>query len=285
MANEDEKKASGGSYEESKNLDPSEQEQAAHHAAPPAKVIHEILRKEGKEELERRAGALFWSGLAAGLSMGFSFLTLAMIQSGLPETPWSRLVDSVGYSLGFVIVVLGRQQLFTESTLTAVLPLLVRRDLWGWAALARFWAIVLSANILGTFIFARLLAIDGLFPAALRESLERIAQSSVEGAFWPKAIGAVLAGWLIALMIWLLPSARSARLWVIMLLTYVVAIGRFSHIIAGSVEAAYAMFVGKASLGDYAFSFFAPTILGNTVGGVALVALLNHAPLASDLED
>ncbi len=282
---DDEKNSSAGPYHELKNLDPSEKEQAAQHAAPPAVVIHEILRKEGKDELERRTGALFWSGLAAGLSMGFSFLTLALIQSGLPDEPWRRLLDSFGYSLGFIIVVLGRQQLFTESTLTAVLPLLVRRDLSGWMSLARFWAVVLSANILGTFLFARLLAIHGLFPDPLRDALGEVAHHSVEGAFWPKAIGAVLAGWLIALMIWLLPSARSARLWVIMLLTYVVAVGRFSHVIAGSVEAAYAMFVGRASFMEYLVGFFAPTILGNTVGGVALVALLNHAPLAPDLED
>lgn len=282
---DDEKNSSAGPYHELKNLDPSEKEQAAQHAAPPAVVIHEILRKEGKDELERRTGALFWSGLAAGLSMGFSFLTLALIQSGLPDEPWRRLLDSFGYSLGFIIVVLGRQQLFTELTLTAVLPLLVRRDLSGWMSLARFWAVVLSANILGTFLFARLLAIHGLFPDPLRDALGEVAHHSVEGAFWPKAIGAVLAGWLIALMIWLLPSARSARLWVIMLLTYVVAVGRFSHVIAGSVEAAYAMFVGRASFMEYLVGFFAPTILGNTVGGVALVALLNHAPLAPDLED
>jgi formate/nitrite transporter FocA (FNT family) len=282
---DDEKNSSPGPYHESKNLDPSEKEQAAQHAAPPAVVIHEILRKEGKDELERRTGALFWSGLAAGLSMGFSFLTLVLIQSGLPDEPWRRLFDSFGYSLGFIIAVLGRQQLFTESTLTAVLPLLVRRDLSGWMSLGRFWAIVLGANILGTFLFAGLLAIHGLFPDPLRDALGDVAQRSVEGAFWPKAIGAVLAGWLIALMIWLLPSARSARLWVIMLLTYVVAVGRFSHVIAGSVEAAYAMFVGRASFLDYVVGFFAPTILGNTVGGVALVALLNHAPLAPDLED
>lgn len=274
-----------GSYEGSKNLDQSEKEQAAQHAAPPAVVIHEILRKEGKDELERKAGALFWSGLAAGLSMGFSFLTLAMIQSGLPDAPWRRLVDSAGYCLGFVIVVLGRQQLFTKSTLTAVLPVLVRREWRGWLSLGRFWLVVLTSNILGTFLFARLIAIDGLFPEAVRKALGQVAQHSVEGEFWPTAIGAVLAGWLIALMIWLLPSARSARLWVIILLTYVVALGRFSHIIAGSVEAAYAVFVGTASLKDYLLAFFAPTILGNTIGGVALVALLNYAPLAPDLED
>ncbi len=259
--------------------------EAAEHSAPPAVVIHEILRKEGEAELARRAGAIFWSGLAAGLSMGFSFLALALIQSGLPEGPWRRLVASPGYSLGFVIVVLGRQELFTESTLTAVLPLLVRRDWETWLALIRFWAIVLCANILGTLVFAGLLTFPGLFPEPVRAAMLEIGRNAVSSFFWPTAIGAIFAGWLIALMIWLLPSARSARLLVIMLLTYIVALGGFSHVIAGSVESAFAVFSGQASVGEYLTGFFLPTILGNTVGGVALVALLNHAPLAPELQN
>lgn len=114
--------------------------------------------------------------------------------------------------------------------------------------------------------------------------MQEIGRQAVSGLFWPTAIKAIFAGWLIALMIWLLPSARSARLLVIMLLTYVVALGGFSHVIAGSVEAFYAMFTGQVSAYDYVTVFFAPTILGNTIGGVALVALLNHAPLVSELQ-
>jgi formate-nitrite transporter family protein len=277
--------AHSGPFEKSKHLDPAEKDQAAQHAAPPAVVIHEILRTEGEAELCRRPGAVFWSGLAAGLSMGFSFLALALIQSKIPEGPPRYLIGSVGYSLGFVIVVLGRQELFTESTLTAVLPLLVRRD-WGtWLSLLRFWAVVLAANLLGTLIFASLLRINGLFDEDVRASLQEISNYSVSGPFWPTAIKSIFAGWLIALMIWLLPSARSARLLVIMLLTYVVAIGRFSHVIAGSVEAFYAIFAGQASSYQYLMSFFVPTILGNTIGGVALVTLLNHAPLISELQN
>ena len=112
-----------------------------------------------------------------------------------------------------------------------------------------------------------------------------IGRNAISGPFWPTAIRALFAGWLIALMIWLLPSARSARLLVIMLLTYIVALGGFSHVIAGSVESAYAVFAGQASVWDYLTGFFLPTILGNTVGGVALVALLNHAPLAPELQN
>jgi formate-nitrite transporter family protein len=277
--------AQSGSFDKSKHLDPAEKDQAAQHAAPPAVVIHEILRTEGKAELGRRPGAVFWSGLAAGLSMGFSFLALALIQSKIPEGPPRYLIGSVGYSLGFVIVVLGRQELFTEKHPDCGAPLLVRRD-WGtWLSLLRFWAVVLAANLLGTLIFASLLTKHGLFDEDVRASLQEISNYSVSGPFWPTAIKSIFAGWLIALMIWVLPSARSARLLVIMLLTYVVAIGRFSHVIAGSVEAFYAMFAGQASIYQYLVGFFVPTILGNTIGGVALVALLNHAPLISELQN
>jgi formate-nitrite transporter family protein len=230
-------------------------------------------------------GRGFLVGSSSGVVHGF-FIPRAGAHSEQNSRGTPRyLIGSVGYSLGFVIVVLGRQELFTESTLTAVLPLLVRRD-WGtWLSLLRFWAVVLAANLLGTLIFASLLTINGLFDEDVRASLQEISNYSVSGPFWPTAIKSIFAGWLIALMIWLLPSARSARLLVIMLLTYVVAIGRFSHVIAGSVEAFYAIFAGQASSYQYLMSFFVPTILGNTIGGVALVALLNHAPLISELQN
>jgi len=282
---EDEHQSESGPFAQASSLDAAEKNQAEVHSTPQALVIHEIVRKDGESELARAAPAIVWSGLAAGLSMGFSFLALALIQSALPDMPWRRLVDSFGYSVGFVIAVLGRQELFTESTLTAVLPLLVRRDRTTLLALLRFWALVLSANIAGTFIFASLLSIPGLFSREQSRALSEIAVETVSGPFWPTLVKAFFAGWLIALMVWLLPSAKSARLFVILLLTYVVAIGRFSHIIAGSVEAFFAVFAGNASLAEYGIGFFLPTIIGNTIGGVALVAILNHAPLAPELRD
>ena len=85
------------------------------------------MREQGEKELERSFGGLAWSDLAAGLSIGFSFIVQAYLQAGLPEAPWQRLVDSFGYSLGFLIVILGQQQLFTETTLTALIPTLTER--------------------------------------------------------------------------------------------------------------------------------------------------------------
>lgn len=269
---------------DSPHLEKAEQDQAAEHSAPPALVIHEVIREDGEQELKKRPSAVAWSGLAAGMSMGFSFMGLGLVTSMLPDTPWRHLVASGGYTVGFVITILGRQELFTESTLTAVLPLLVRRDRQTLLAVLRFWAIVLAANLVGTGLFAWLMTTKGLFAPTVDTSLAEIARQSVASPFGITLLRAVLAGWLIALMAWLLPSARSARLFVILLLTYVVALGGLSHIVAGSVEAAYAVFQGDASVRDYLIGFLAPTLLGNTLGGVTLVALLNHAPLASDLQ-
>jgi formate/nitrite transporter FocA (FNT family) len=131
---------------DSPHLSEREQKQAEDRAALPARVVHEVVREEGERELKRGAGPLIWSGLAAGLSMGFSFYTEAHLRALLPDAPWRGLIESFGYTVGFVIVILGRQQLFTESTLTAVLPVLTQRDLPTLIACLRLWGWVLGAT-------------------------------------------------------------------------------------------------------------------------------------------
>lgn len=272
-----------GSGSDSSNLDPNEQERAARFEPLRGKEIHEIIRQEGEAELERDLGPLLWTGLAAGLSMGFSFTTQALLHAGLPDAAWRHLIASLGYSVGFVIIILGRQQLYTESTLTAVLPLLTKRDLpTGWATL-RLWMAVLVANIAGTWLFAVALAWGHPLPPESGGSLARLADEAVSGTFVRTLLRGVFAGWLIALMVWLLPSARSAKILVVVLITYLVSLARLPHIIAGSTEAAYAVLTGAHSIADYWAIFFAPTLIGNTIGGVCLVAILNHAPVAGEV--
>jgi formate-nitrite transporter family protein len=279
--NDPEKSAGAGSAQ----LDEDQQRQAASHASPQAIVIHEVIREEGEVEIRRSFGALFWSGTAAGLSMGFSLLTLAMLKSYLPETRWAEIVAAPGYCVGFIIVILGRQQLFTESTLTAMLPLFVQRNFSTFLAVMRLWGIVLAANLLGTTLVARLLSIPGVFDPAIFENMRHIGMEITQEGNFAGILKAIFAGWLIALMVWVLPSARSARLFVILILTFVVAVGHFPHIVAGSVEAAFAVFAGDAGISQYFTGFLLPTLLGNTIGGVALAALLNHAPLADEFSE
>ena len=250
---------------------------------PEARIIHEIIREDGERMLERGVGAMAWSGFGAGLSMGFSFLTMGFLRGDLPDESWRSLVSSFGYTIGFLIVVLGRQQLFTESTLSAVLPVLTRMDGKTLGKMLRLWLIVFLANVVGTALFAYLISHDQLFLAPVNEALKGLAAEALRDPFWPMAIKAIMAGWLIALMVWLIPGAGPSRLLLILIITYVVAIAHFSHVIAGSVEAAYSVWTGAIGLGGYFTRFMIPTLIGNIIGGVSLVAILNHAPIKEEL--
>jgi formate/nitrite transporter FocA (FNT family) len=271
--------------ESSPHLDQKEQRQAAAGAPMGALVIHEIVRDQGEEELERSFGGLAWSGIAAGLSIGFSFLTQATLQARLPDVAWRPLVSGFGYSVGFLIVILGRQQLFTETTLTAVIPVLTRRDMRTLLLALRVWLVVLSANLAATWVFAGIVAVPDVFPPATMQAMAEISAHTMEGPFWRTVLTGGSAGWLIGLMVWLLPSAHTGRTPIIILLTYVIAICQFPHIIAGSAEAAFGVFTGRATVGDYVFRFLMPVFLGNAAGGTILAALLNHAPLVGELRE
>jgi formate/nitrite transporter FocA (FNT family) len=247
-------------------------------------VIHEIIRDEGEQELERTNTALALSGLAGGLSMGFSFLALALLRASMPDTGWRHAVASIGYSVGFIIVVLGRQQLFTENTLTAVLPVLTRRDMKTFWSAARLWGIVLAANLAGTWVFAAIIHAPQVFPADITKAFQDVAAEAIPPVFYATLVKAFFAGWLIALMVWILPAAQSARIFVILIITYVVSLAHLSHIVAGSTEAAYDVLSGGATFGQYCGLFLLPTLLGNILGGVLLVTILNHGSIAPEIE-
>ncbi len=269
--------------EGSPHLDEGEKELAERHSVPNALVIHEIIREEGEQELGRTNIALALSGLAAGLSMGFSFLTEALLQAGVPKSVLQHTIASLGYTVGFILVVLARQQLFTESTLTAVLPVFTRRNMKTLLAAGRLWAIVLVTNILGTWIFAALVHVPTIFPADVNAAMQTIAQQAIPPDFAATLLRAFFAGWLIALMVWILPSAQSGRLLTVLIVTYVVALAHLSHIIAGSAEAAYAVLSGTANLTQYFTLFLVPTLIGNIMGGLLMVSVLNHGSIAPEI--
>lgn len=256
-------------------------EEADERSSTTAKVVHEAIRLEGTEELERPSSSLVWSGFAAGLTMGCSMIAQGLLRSRLPDVPWRELIAAFGYSLGFLFVTMGRQQLFTETTLTVMLPVLHRSH--GAADLVRYWAIVFAANVVGTVLFATALTIPHLLP---REAVAAFAELGVKAAspgFLGVLVKGVFAGWLIALMVWLLPASASARWLVIVAVTWLIAIAEFSRVIAGSVEAAFATLQGAVSLNQYVVGFLLPAFIGNSVGGVVFVALLNHAQVKEEI--
>jgi formate/nitrite transporter FocA (FNT family) len=266
------------------DLSAKEKQDIEGQSRPNAALIHETIRAEGESELERTVSALLLSGIAAGLSMGFSLVVEGLLHASLPDAPWRSLVSSLGYTIGFLIVVLGRQQLFTENTLTPILPLLHNRDGDTFSRVLRLWGVVLAANIVATWAFAAVIAHTSVFPPEVKQAFSDISQSAIGSPFGTTLLKGVFAGWLIALMVWLLPGAGSARLLVIVIITYVVSIGEFAHIVAGSVDAFYLVQTDQAGWADYALRFFVPTLLGNVLGGVTLVAVLNFGQVAPEIE-
>ena len=251
---------------------------------PNAALIHETIRAEGESELERRWWAIVLSGLAAGLSIGLSLIVQGEFHAFMSHEAVRRLVAPLGYTVGFLVVVLGRQQLFTENTLAPILPLLHHRDRETLLSVLKLWGLVLGANVAGTWAVASALAHTSVFEPQVQHAFETIAHRTVDGSFSATFVRAVFAGWLIALMMWLLPAAKGSRAHIIIIMTYVLALGEFSHVIAGSVDCAFLVQTGKASLTDYLFVFFIPTLLGNVVGGTTLVALLNYGQVAAELD-
>ncbi len=253
-------------------------EARARHAIS-AKVVHDAVRQEGEEELARPLAALAWSGLAAGLSMGLSLVAQGAILARIDSAAWAPLVSNLGYTLGFIIVTLGRQQLYTEITLTAVIPALEQKTLGAWGRVGRLWAVVLAANLIGAFAIAGFASTGSFFPE-FRAAFLEIGRQAADGGVWGHFLRGIPAGWLIALIVWLGPAVPSARLWIALILSYFVGIGGFTHVIAGSVEVFYLVVTGHLSAGQYAFQYLLPTLCGNTAGGVLLVAALNHAQVA-----
>lgn len=258
-----------------------EQENAERLSAPSGKIVYKAILKEGEEELARSSAALFWSGLAAGLSMGFSMIAEGLLHAYLPDTYWRPLVAKLGYSAGFLIVILGRQQLFTENTLTPILPLLQRKAVATLRNVLRLWAIVLVANLVGALIVALVAARTTAFDPQVREAFAAIGNKAMENGFATTLLRGIFAGWLIALMIWLLPFAETGRVWVIIIITYLVGLGQFSHIIAGSVETFTIAALGQKAWLNVLGSYTVPTLIGNVFGGLALVTTLNHAQVVA----
>lgn len=262
-------------------LTEAERKKADEEQSLDAKTTYEVIREEGERELERSNAALAWSGLAAGLAMGFSLVAMGVLHRYLPDAEWRPLVTSLGYSVGFLIVILGSQQLFTENTLTAITPLLARRDGRTLANVARLWAVVLAANLLGAFLFAMVSAHTELFDAETRHAFTELSAKAMEPDFGLTVLRGIFAGWLIALMVWMLPAAQTAHVLVILIVTWLIGAAHLAHVIAGAAEAFYLAAVGEQKWGTAWGGFILPALIGNVIGGVTLVAALNHAQAVS----
>jgi formate/nitrite transporter FocA (FNT family) len=273
----------GGNQDKSAGLTEQEIEHVEERSQLRAPVIYEVLRREGEQEMSRPITSLWWSGVAAGLSISVSLVAQAILQSHLPDTPWRILITALGYTTGFLIAVLARHQLFTENTITAVLPLAAGLSWTMLGKTARLWGVVLLANFVGTLVAALFFSFTPALTGALSSAMLDIARETMANTPPQMFCKAIVAGFMIAAMVWLLPNAEGAKFQVIILMTYLISAGGFVHIIAGSLEAFMLVLSGNMGLWDMLLRFIAPTLLGNIIGGTFLFALISYGQVAEEM--
>ena len=225
------------------------------------------------EEVATGVRELFFSGLAAGFAIVLTFVAHAAVTAHFPN---NTLLGSLLYPIGFIYIILGRYQLYTENTLPPVALVLVR--LASLPLMLRVWAVVLFGNVLGAALGVFVLAHSHvLSPAAMSAGTE-FTTTALEAGWWDKFFKALFAGWLVAGVVWLNHAANDsvARLLLIYIVFYTIAATELYHVVVSSADALFAVFVGHAGLLTVAYEFWLPVLLGNTVGGVFLVALVNY---------
>jgi formate/nitrite transporter FocA (FNT family) len=252
-------------------------------SAPRTPVIYEVVRRLGEDEMNRPATSLWWSGVAAGMSMSFSLLAQAALEMHLPDAPWRPLVSGFGYCIGFLMAVLSSQQLFTESTITVVLPVLKNLNKASVWRMARLWGIVLIANLAGTLFAALFCLYSPVLTHEMLAGMLKISRTLLDLSWQDMLFRAIVSGFLIAAMVWMIPSAESAKFAVVTLMTYLIAIGGFTHIVAGSMEAYMLVLSGEWQAWRMLAEFIVPVLLGNMIGGTALFALISYAQVMEEI--
>jgi formate-nitrite transporter family protein len=252
-------------------------------SAPRSPVIYEVVRQQGEEELKRPDGSLFWSGTAAGITIMASVIVQGALHQKLPDGPWREPIAALGYSVGFLMVILGRMQLFTEQTIVTVLPVMAEpswRKLWG---VARLWTIVFVANMIGSCIAAAMNVKLHLVNHELLGAMLAVSGHLLHKAPLEILAQAVPAGFIIASVAWIRAAVTNGEFWVVLTLTYVIALGDFTHVIAGSAETFLLLWAGQISIVHALGGLIAPSLIGNVIGGTGLFALLAYAQVRQEL--
>ncbi len=239
-----------------------------------AREIFEKVEESAADELRRSSRALAFSGVAGGMGMGLTGLAVAAVQNVIGNGPWQEFVSLMFYPLGFMAVIIGRAQLFTENTLFPVALILSERK--HVVNTLRLWTVVFLSNVAGAMLFALVTMKTGALPYEMGTKLAALGMRSVGGdaahIFWSGVIG----GWIIALMAWTVTASHwtIGQIAVTWMLTSVVGLGHFAHCIATSGEILSAVFTGQVAFASYGHWLLFAT-LGNVLGGVTFVTLLN----------
>jgi formate/nitrite transporter FocA (FNT family) len=250
---------------------------------PPAKAVHTAITLQGEDELDRPLGSLFWSAFAAGVSIMASLSVSGALHHYLPEAPWREAIVALGYPIGFVIIVLGRMQLFTEQTVIAILPLARETTARNFGRVTRLWSAVLAGNWLGAAAVAALVAYGHVQSEDLLDGMIAVSAKLLERTWWDTALQAIPAGFIMASIAWIRSAENDRGMGVLVALTLTIGLCHFAHVVAGAAEAFLLWWRGLAPLGWVFGGFLLPALVGNIVGGTGFFAVLAHAQVRQEI--
>ena len=246
------------------------------------RAVYAVIRREGEEELARPASSLWWSGIAAGIGISTSVLAEGILAHELEGHAYQSLVQNLGYTVGFILVILARLQLFTENTITPVLPVLARVHEGCFRQMLRLWGIVLVANMIGTFLAAAFFLMGTVTPEHLAGMMS-VSHHYAEAAGWDALVRGIPAGFIIAVLVWMLPSSKGFELFVIIIFTFLIAAGDFTHVVAGAVEVFLLILTGDMGVVAGVGTLILPTLVGNVIGGTVIFTLLAYAQVHEEM--
>lgn len=249
---------------------------------PNAPTVYQTIAHDGEEEMRRPAVSLWWSGVAAGLAISISLFAMAAIKVAFGDAPSAEAISKFGYCIGFLIVILGRLQLFTENTITPVLPVLRKNSLATYACVGRIWLIVFTANLVGTLLAALLALTMPMLSPEQADAVLEISRHFAERDLYRCFASGIPAGFLVAAMVWMMPSSQNFQFFTIVAMTYVIAVTDTSHVIVGSTELFILVLSGELSILAAALKILA-TGLGNIIGGTGLFALLAYGQVSEEI--
>ena len=252
-------------------------------AALRSPVVYHVVRRQGEEELQRPVFSLWWSGVAAGLALFASVVGQGALELNLEGTAARSAIAPLGYTVGFLIVILGRMQLFTENTITTVLPVLADFTRQRLYCTARLWIVVFAANMVGALLAAAVTVHLPVSSPELVDACVRVAHRFAEKGAVDALFQGIPAGFAIAAVVWCRPTAERAEFWVILAFTYLIAIGEFSHVVVGAGEAFLLAVAGELPVLQAVFGLILPAFVGNVIGGTVLFALLAYAQVKEEM--
>ena len=246
--------------------------------------------EEGERRLDRGTAGLVASGLVGGVDVMLGVLALTVISGALAVSVPEQIAHiggSLAFGIGFVLLIVGRSELFTENFLIPVGAVI--RGGRSIASLVRLWGVTMVANLLAIVTLALIFSRNGIVPAETFDAAGSMADTFAERDFVTALLSAILAGTTMTLLSWLTHAVELdvSRILVALLIGFVLAVPSLNHAVVSVGEMAFGLFAEtpeKATWTDLAQNF-PVAVLGNLIGGLGFVTLMKLLQVRGEPDD